>query len=50
MDALKTAGTLDTAAAAKLPAVTGTPSFPTQDQITKAKAALAAGWSKAIAG
>ena len=50
MDAMKTAGTLDTTAAAKLPAVTGTPTFPTQDQITKAKAVLAAGWSKAIAG
>ncbi|MFC1404276.1 MULTISPECIES: ABC transporter substrate-binding protein [Streptacidiphilus] len=50
MDAMKTAGTLDTAAAAKLPAVSGTPTFPTQDQITKAKAALAAGWSKAISG
>ncbi|TDU06294.1 putative spermidine/putrescine transport system substrate-binding protein [Streptomyces sp. 846.5] len=50
MDAMKTAGTLDTAAAAKLPAVTGTPTFPTQAQITKAKATLAAGWAKAIAG
>jgi putative spermidine/putrescine transport system substrate-binding protein len=50
MDAMKTAGTLDTAAAAKLPAVTGTPTFPTQAQITTAKAALASGWAKAIAG
>jgi len=50
MDAMKTAGTLDTAAAAKLPAVTGTPTFPTQAQITKAKATLASGWAKAIAG
>ena len=50
MDAMKTAGTLDTAAAAKLPAVTGTPTFPTQAQITTAKATLASGWAKAIAG
>ena len=32
------------------PTVTGTPTFPTEDQITKAKATLAASWSKAIAG
>jgi len=50
MDAMKTAGTLDTAAAAKLPPVTGPPAFPTDDQTTKAKALLAANWAKAIAG
>jgi putative spermidine/putrescine transport system substrate-binding protein len=50
MDAMKAAGTLDTAAAAKLPTVSGTPTFPTNDQTTKAKALLAANWSKAIAG
>jgi putative spermidine/putrescine transport system substrate-binding protein len=50
MDAMKTAGTLDTAAAAKLPAVSGTPTFPSTDQTTKAKAVLAAGWAKAISG
>ncbi|MEY9967419.1 putative spermidine/putrescine transport system substrate-binding protein [Streptacidiphilus sp. MAP12-16] len=50
MDALKSAGTLDAAAAAKLPTVSGTPTFPTQAQIKTAKAALATGWAKAIAG
>ncbi|WP_037605477.1 ABC transporter substrate-binding protein [Streptacidiphilus rugosus] len=50
MDSLKTAGTLDSAAAAKLPTVTGTAPIPTQDQITKAKATVSANWAKAIAG
>lgn len=50
MDAMKSAGTLDTAAAAKLPPVSGTATFPSQAQITSAKATLASNWSKAIAG
>ncbi|MFC5909402.1 ABC transporter substrate-binding protein [Streptacidiphilus monticola] len=49
-DAMKTAGTLDTGAAAKLAAVSGTPQLATPDQLTKAKAVVAAGWQKAIAG
>ncbi|MEZ0093459.1 ABC transporter substrate-binding protein [Streptacidiphilus sp. EB129] len=50
MGALQTAGTLDTTAAAALPVVSGTPTFPTQAQITTAKATLASGWAKAING
>ncbi|MEU1302307.1 ABC transporter substrate-binding protein [Streptomyces shenzhenensis] len=50
MAALDKAGTLDKEAAAKLPAVTGTPSFPTEDQQSKAKTAIAQGWSKAVSG
>jgi putative spermidine/putrescine transport system substrate-binding protein len=48
--AMKTAGTLDETANAQLPTVTGTVAFPTQAQITAAKAVVASGWSKAIAG
>ena len=48
--ALKSAGTLNQAANAALPAVSGTVAFPTQAQITSAKAVIASGWSKAIAG
>ena len=50
MDALKTAGTLDTAAAAKLPTVSGTATFPTQAQQDKAKTVVTEGWAKAVAG
>ncbi|SEM48620.1 putative spermidine/putrescine transport system substrate-binding protein [Streptacidiphilus jiangxiensis] len=49
-DALKSAGTLDSTAAASLATVSGTAPIPSQDQITKAKAAVASGWSKALAG
>ncbi|MEU6345799.1 ABC transporter substrate-binding protein [Streptomyces sp. NPDC046977] len=48
MPAMETAGTLDKAAAAALPPVTGTPSFPTEDQQAKAKDVLAQGWAKAV--
>ncbi|MFJ4849848.1 MULTISPECIES: ABC transporter substrate-binding protein [unclassified Streptomyces] len=48
MPAMETAGTLDKDAAAKLPPVTGTPSFPTEDQQNKAKDVLAQGWAKAV--
>ena len=48
--AMKAAGTLNAADAALLPTVTGTPVIPTQAQITTAKAVVAAGWAKAIAG
>lgn len=48
MDAMTKAGTIDAAAAAALPAVSGTPQFPTQDQLTKAKTVLATSWAKAI--
>ncbi|MCX4992302.1 MULTISPECIES: ABC transporter substrate-binding protein [unclassified Streptomyces] len=50
MTALEKAGTLDKTAAAKLPAVSGTPSFPTEDQQSKAKTVLADGWGKAVSG
>ncbi|WP_306364005.1 ABC transporter substrate-binding protein [Nocardia sp. CC227C] len=41
-------GTVDQAAAAKLPAVQGDPTFPTPDQVTAAKNALTEGWDKAV--
>ncbi|WP_055524469.1 ABC transporter substrate-binding protein [Streptomyces graminilatus] len=50
MPALDKAGTLDKDAAAKLPKVSGTPKFPTEAQQSKAKAALAQGWGKAVSG
>lgn len=50
MTAMQTAGTLDKTAAAKLPAVSGTPRFPTEAQQAKAKTVLAQGWGKAVSG
>lgn len=50
MTALEKAGTLDKAAAAKLPEVTGTPKFPTEAQQGKAKTVIAGGWAKAVSG
>lgn len=50
MPAMETAGTLDKDSAAKLPPVSGTPSFPTEDQQAKAKDVLAQGWAKAVTG
>ncbi|MFJ8330410.1 ABC transporter substrate-binding protein [Streptomyces sp. NPDC094437] len=50
MTAMEKAGTLDKAAAAKLPKVSGTPSFPTEAQQSKAKEVLAQGWAKAVSG
>ncbi|MEU7660359.1 ABC transporter substrate-binding protein [Streptomyces lincolnensis] len=50
MTAMEKAGTLDKAAAAKLPQVSGTPSFPTEAQQSKAKTVLAQGWGKAVSG
>ena len=48
MDAMTKAGTIDAAAAAALPPVTGTPAFLSEEQATKAKAALASTWAGAI--
>jgi putative spermidine/putrescine transport system substrate-binding protein len=48
MAAMTQDNTLDKAAAAKLPPVTGTPSFPADAQQSKAKQVVAQGWSKAI--
>jgi len=50
MTAMEKAGTLDKTAAAKLPEVSGTPSFPTEAQQDKAKTGIAEGWAKAISG
>ncbi len=48
MAAMTTAGTIDTAAAAALPAVNGTPQVPTGDQTTKASSFVVANWSAAV--
>ena len=50
MAAMEKAGTLDKAAAAKLPKVSGTPSFPSEAQQSKAKTVIAQGWAKAVSG
>ncbi|ELS50987.1 putative Extracellular solute-binding protein [Streptomyces viridochromogenes Tue57] len=50
MPAMEKAGTLDKASAAKLPEVSGTPSFPTEAQQSKAKTVIAQGWAKAVSG
>jgi putative spermidine/putrescine transport system substrate-binding protein len=50
MPSMQTDGTLDKTAAAKLPPVTGTPTFPTDAQQTKAKQDLAQGWGHAVSG
>lgn len=47
-DAMKTAGTLDSAAAAALPAVSGTAVVPSQADSDKAKQYLAANWANAV--
>ncbi|MFJ8625320.1 ABC transporter substrate-binding protein [Kitasatospora sp. NPDC093550] len=50
-DAMKAAGTLDAAAAAKLPTVEKPfTTFPTQDQTDAAKKTVTENWAKAIAG
>jgi putative spermidine/putrescine transport system substrate-binding protein len=41
-------GTADKDAAAKLPAVTGSPQFPTSAQVDAAQQAVLAGWAKAV--
>jgi putative spermidine/putrescine transport system substrate-binding protein len=48
MAAMTTAGTIDTAAAAALPAVNGTPQVPTGDQTSKASSFVVANWSAAV--
>jgi putative spermidine/putrescine transport system substrate-binding protein len=47
-DAMKTAGTLDTAASSALPQVTGSPVFLTQAQTKAANDYLAANWAKVV--
>ncbi len=48
MAAMTTAGTIDTTAAAALPAVSGTPQVPTGDQTSKASQYVIANWSAAV--
>ncbi len=48
MDAMTKSSTIDAAAAAKLPAVSGTPVFLTTDQTAAATKVLTADWAKAI--
>ncbi|OIJ98519.1 ABC transporter substrate-binding protein [Streptomyces monashensis] len=50
MDAMRQDGTLDTAAAARLPTVEGTPQFPTDAQLEKARETVTRGWAKAVPG
>ncbi|MFI1159250.1 ABC transporter substrate-binding protein [Streptomyces sioyaensis] len=50
MAAMKKAGTLDRTAAAKLPKVSGTPSFPTETQQSNAKVVIAQSWGEAASG
>ena len=49
MDAMTKSGTIDSAAAAALPPVSGTPVFMSPEQATAAQTYLAANWAKAIA-
>ena len=48
LPAMTQKGTADKAAAQKLPAVTGTPTFPTPAQVDAAQKAVLAGWAKAV--
>jgi putative spermidine/putrescine transport system substrate-binding protein len=50
LPAMEADGTADAALTAKLPKVTGTPEFPTEDQTKKAQEALAEGWAAAVSG
>ncbi|RRQ78886.1 ABC transporter substrate-binding protein [Streptomyces griseofuscus] len=50
MTSMESAGTLDKTAAAKLPQVTGSASFPTEAEQSKAKTVIAQGWGKAVSG
>ncbi|TVZ96327.1 ABC transporter substrate-binding protein [Streptomyces sp. BK340] len=50
MDAMRQDGTLDKAAADRLPTVEGTPQFPTDAQLEKAKETVTRGWAKSVSG
>ncbi|KIF05325.1 hypothetical protein PL81_13795, partial [Streptomyces sp. RSD-27] len=50
LEAMKKDGTLDKAAADKLPTVEGTPTFPTEAQVAKAKETVNRGWAEAVPG
>jgi putative spermidine/putrescine transport system substrate-binding protein len=48
LQAMTQKGTVDKAAAAKLPPVTGSPTFPTTAQVDAAQQTVLAGWAKAV--
>jgi putative spermidine/putrescine transport system substrate-binding protein len=48
MAVMTSGGTIDTAAAAALPAVNGTPQVPSGDQTTKASQYVISNWSAAV--
>ncbi|MEU0005335.1 extracellular solute-binding protein [Streptomyces sp. NPDC006314] len=50
IDAMEKDGTLDKAAAEKLPTVEGTPTFPTEAQREKARETVNRGWAEAVSG
>ncbi|MGW4642544.1 ABC transporter substrate-binding protein [Sphaerisporangium sp. NPDC004334] len=50
LPAMQTDGTADATLVGKLPKVEGTPQFPTDAQVTKAKETLASGWGDAVSG
>ncbi|GII33627.1 ABC transporter substrate-binding protein [Planotetraspora mira] len=50
LPAMQADGTADATLVAQLPQVDGTPTFPTPEQVDKAKAALASGWGAAVSG
>jgi putative spermidine/putrescine transport system substrate-binding protein len=50
MDVMRQDGTLDKAAAARLPTVEGTPQFPSDAQLEKARKTVTRGWAKAVSG
>ncbi|WP_234042250.1 ABC transporter substrate-binding protein [Streptomyces marianii] len=50
METMREDGTLDEAAAARLPTVEGEPRFPTDVQLQKARLTVDRGWAKAVGG
>ncbi|MFF4209926.1 ABC transporter substrate-binding protein [Streptomyces sp. NPDC001796] len=50
MDVMRKDGTLDKTAAARLPTVEGTPQFPTDAQLEKARRTVDRGWTAAVSG
>ncbi|MGW4562551.1 ABC transporter substrate-binding protein [Streptomyces sp. NPDC004561] len=50
MDVMRQDGTLDQAAAARLPTVEGTPQFPTEAQLEQARKTVIEGWPKVVSG
>ncbi|MFC0550728.1 ABC transporter substrate-binding protein [Planotetraspora thailandica] len=50
LPAMQADGSADASLVSALPQVDGTPTFPTPEQVDKAKATLASGWGAAVAG